>query len=521
MTELSTNYDAIVIGSGLGGLTAGALAAREGARVLLLEQHNLFGGAATVFSRKNLRVEVGLHEIDGLDDGDMKRRLFERLDIPAHVEFVRVPEFYTVRHRSLGERPFVMPEGIDAARRATADRFPRHAAALRIWFDTLEAIRDKLRLLTGNQDRLWWWMLNGPIFPVRFWLLIRHERTTVGAFLRRLFGDDEAVKIGLCSNLLYYSDSPEMSLLFFAAAQISFHRAGHYIRGGSQVLSDYLAGVIRSAGGTTLNRRPVARILVERGRTAGVAHRDLEGEDEREAHAPVVFGNAAPAVLAEMLPEPQKTDFARDYAGKQPSTSLWSVYLGLDRSPNELGMDHYSNFVFPDWMSGLDDLVASGKMLEAGPDGRVPFYVAVNYDRIDHGLADEGRSLVVLCGVDREAYWRDLDREAYKARKAAWLDAIVEDLLRVYPGLRDHIVYKEMATAKTVKRYLGTPGGAVYGFKQTPSMAGRHRPPAKTCVPGLYLASAFAQPGGGFTGAILAGQNAFHAAAKTAFLVKR
>ena len=511
---MSHDYDAIVIGSGLGGLTAGALAAKAGYRVLLLEQHNLFGGAATVFSRKNLRVEVGLHEIDGLDSGDIKNRLFERLEIPSHVQFVPVPEFYTVRHRSLGDQPFIMPEGADAVRQATAERFPQHTKALRIWFDTLDTIRCKLRVLTDNQEKTWWWLMNGPIFPLRFWPVIRYERTTVGKFLQQLFGDNTAVKLALCGNLNYFTDTLEMSLLFFAAAQSSYYRGGHYIQGGSQVLSDYLAQVIRDAGGSTKTRRPAVDIIVENGRAVGVVHTNIKGEERQVDHAPIIFGNAAPTELTKMLPEPHKSNFDHQFADKPLSTSLWSIYLGLDHSPNELGMDHYSNFIFPDWMNGLEDLKASGELLKTAPNDRVPFYAAVNYDKVDHGLADQGRSLVVLCGVDREAYWQHLSDHEYKKRKAAWLDVIVESLLKIYPNLREHIVYKEMATAKTVKRYLKTPGGAVYGFEQVPSVAGRHRPSAKTCVPGLYLSSAFAQPGGGFTGAMLAGQNAFQAAMK-------
>lgn len=69
---MSSEYDAIVIGSGLGGLTAGALVAKEGRKVLLLEQGDTFGGAASLFKRKGFSVEAGLHEIDGLDDCDIK-----------------------------------------------------------------------------------------------------------------------------------------------------------------------------------------------------------------------------------------------------------------------------------------------------------------------------------------------------------------------------------------------------------------------------------------------------------------
>lgn len=69
---MSRNYDCIVIGSGLGGLTAGALCARAGLKVLVLERNDNFGGAATVYRHNGLAIEASLHEIDGLDEDDPK-----------------------------------------------------------------------------------------------------------------------------------------------------------------------------------------------------------------------------------------------------------------------------------------------------------------------------------------------------------------------------------------------------------------------------------------------------------------
>ena len=511
----SSQFDAIVIGSGLGGLTAGALAAKRGDRVLLLERHTLFGGAATVFSRprQKMRVEVGLHEIDGLDQGDIKNTLFDELGINDHMEFIRVPEFYAVHHHSLGKEPFIMPDGLEAAQQATAQRFPKHRTALGAWFSLIERIHGKIQILGGNRHKRWWWLLNSLVFPIRFWPIVRYERTSLGDALTKLFGDDEAVKLALCANLNYYAESPDMSLLFFAAAQGSYHRGGgHYIKGGSSVLTNYLAQVIEDAGGTTLARRPAKEILIRNGKVIGVVHTDRRGKNPEEAYAPIIYGNAAPSLLGEMLPEPDRKAFLEAYADKPLSLSLWSIYIGLDRSPNELGMDYYSSFHVPDWVSGLNDLPACGDLLKAMPNGRVPSYVAVNYDQLDNGLMEGDRSLIVLCGLDRLENWDAVDRRSYKLHKAAWLEAILADFLTKYPKLRDHVVYQEMATAKTVQRYLSTPGGAVYGFDQDVATSGRHRPGAKTVVPGLLLASAFAQPGGGFTGAMLAGENAFRAA---------
>ncbi|MCK4747522.1 MAG: NAD(P)-binding protein, partial [Bacteroidales bacterium] len=87
-------YDVIVIGAGLGGLTAGAKLAREGKKVLLLEQHDRPGGCATTFKRRDFTMEVGLHEMDGLHPKDIKHRIFDDLGITGKVEFLRVPEFY-------------------------------------------------------------------------------------------------------------------------------------------------------------------------------------------------------------------------------------------------------------------------------------------------------------------------------------------------------------------------------------------------------------------------------------------
>ncbi|MBP1674363.1 MAG: crtI, partial [Bacteroidetes bacterium] len=87
-------YDIIIIGAGLGGLTAGAKLAREGKKVLLIEQHTKPGGCATTFTRGDFTLEVGLHEMDGPSPGDMKSRIFNELDVFGNVEFIKVPEFY-------------------------------------------------------------------------------------------------------------------------------------------------------------------------------------------------------------------------------------------------------------------------------------------------------------------------------------------------------------------------------------------------------------------------------------------
>ena len=84
-------------------------------------------------------------------------------------------------------------------------------------------------------------------------------------------------------------------------------------------------------------------------------HRTPAGEEE-EAQAPCVFGNAAPAALAELLPADQRSAFLAPYAGRTPSISLWTISIGLRRPAREFGVLRYSTFVFPAWMKALAEL---------------------------------------------------------------------------------------------------------------------------------------------------------------------
>ena len=91
---VNKKYNAVIIGSGLGGLIAGAFLSKWGKKVLVLEQHYIPGGCATAFKRKDYIMEVGLHEIDGLNDEDYKVQILEMLDVFKHVEFLKIPDFF-------------------------------------------------------------------------------------------------------------------------------------------------------------------------------------------------------------------------------------------------------------------------------------------------------------------------------------------------------------------------------------------------------------------------------------------
>jgi all-trans-retinol 13,14-reductase len=121
---MTNDYDAIVIVSGLGGLTAGALYARSGNRVLVLEQHNRFDGAATTYHRGAMTIEASLHETAHPQAAAApKGEIFEALGLYKDIELVPVGDFREVRCPLVGA-PLVIPHGLDALRECLTERFP-------------------------------------------------------------------------------------------------------------------------------------------------------------------------------------------------------------------------------------------------------------------------------------------------------------------------------------------------------------------------------------------------------------
>ncbi len=406
---MSRNFDAIVIGSGLGGLTAAALFARAGHKVLVLERNHNFGGAATVYHHGTLAIEASLHEIDGLDTGDPKGPILRTLGIDRDIPFVDVGDLHEVRS-PLFDRPFVMPQGFDAALAASKAHFPQQASGIEQYFERIGAVRQAVAMMSDHQDDRSWWLWNAPTLPWRLWPLIRDRHATLSEVFSRLFGNNEAVKLALASNLGYYTDDPDtMPFIHYAVPQASYLAGGgHYIRGGSQVLSDRLVAIIREAGGEVESGREVETILLDGNRTRGVRHRAQKTDDVREELAPIVFGNAAPAVLATMLPDEKRATFMSRYLGRRPSISLWTMSLGLNRHSRDFGVRHYSTSILPPWLTTLSGFRDAAAVPGEDSQSRITPYGFVAYDQIDSGLNANGPYLAALVGLDRVQNWAGL-----------------------------------------------------------------------------------------------------------------
>lgn len=260
---------------------------------------------------------------------------------------------------------------------------------------------------------------------------------------------------------------------------------------------------MKSTGSSVVLRRVVSKIAIDaNGRACGLTHTAKDGSDPQTIEADRIVGNAAPDVLASLLPENVAAKLRRSYADRKQSISLFSLTLGLSKNPAEFGIKSYSTQLLPDWMKTLDAYEEGTSLMADEPSDRMPPLAVVNYAAIDSGVPAPPYVLSVV-GTDRLSNWSDTDQDDYRAKRARWQDAIVAYLDRNYPGLAGAVVTSSFNTALSVRQYLGAPQGAVYGFAPTAPRSfldWAKRSPA-TCVQGLYLASAYTGFGG-YTGVI-------------------
>jgi phytoene dehydrogenase-like protein len=516
ISGLMARYDVVVIGAGLGGLTAGAILARAGRKVLVIERSNSVGGAASSYKSGDLFVEGSLHETsDPHDPRDPKHGALTRAGVIDAVKWIPSGILYEARGGPIGE-PFVMPDNFDAARRALTERFPEARAGIHRLLGEMERIASAADTLSQGRDAF-----GNPLQALgalsKLLPALPDWRLSLSQKLTQVFGDNEAVKCALAANLGYYHDDPAtLWWIFFAMAQGSYLLSGGcFVQGGSQRLSSALARAIRTAGGEVMVRRVVSRIALDDQDHAGsITHTARDGSDPQVVEARRVVSNAAPAALASLLPAAAAEKLAAGDAGRKPSISLFALTLGLSKPPRQFGLSAYSTQLLPRKMQLLSDYAQGAAVMADEPAERMPPMSIVNYAAIDSGVPAPPYVLSI-CGPDQLSNWDGLDKDAYREKRGRWQDAIITYLSSVYPGLANDVVGASFNTALSVQQYLNAPDGAVYGFAPAPPRSLWESPAGspRTAVPGLYLASAYAGFGG-YSGAV-------HAAGACADMILR
>lgn len=477
-----TDYDVIVIGAGNAGLSAAATMQRGGRRTLLLERHNVPGGAAHSFVRGRFEFEVSLHQLAGMHDNGPLRAVFDMLDVTRRLEFVIDDDLY--RTVVPGVLDVTLPADWQGVVDTLDSHYPGNRAQLTRFMELVRETGEWQLVARANlhkmQEQIEW--LTGKT-EVR-----RYGMKSFQAVLDEFFTDDR-LKFVLSSYWSYNGQTPSVCPFMDLARLITLYIEfkPYQVRGGSMSMSSAMLATFLEAGGEVKFNADVAKIITRGGAAAGVRL-----ADGTEISSRMVISNA-PTVTTytKMLDDGVVPDrVLRDMRGRTVGPSATVLYVGLDAPAAELGFHSSTNFITADMDEA--NLDRANRTLEP-----CRYLVATCYDVRPTGYAPPGASQVALASLHYGAPWEALSPEEYAATKFAFAQSQLELLKAIAPGVQDVIEEAEVATPITFKRYLSQPGGTIYGFDQdiSDSWLFRNEDLAPN-VPGLVCISNWTGAGG-------------------------
>jgi prolycopene isomerase len=491
-----TGYDVVVVGAGMGGLSAATHLAVGGMKVLVLEQHSKVGGVATAFTRGDFTFDVALHEMSlGSGDGSLSNTLREA-GIADRVELIRVPQLYRA---VFPDFEFTVENDFQKVQDELCARWPDECDDIRAYHVLMHQIHDDLIAMRDlyRRSAITAALLKLTV-PIKQPTLFKYHKHTVAQVLDEFFEDPE-LKAVLGAFWPYYG--PQPSRLYaptFLLANYSYHTAGAWqIKGTAQALADAYRARIEELGGEVRTGTRVDRILVDRDGVTGVV--TAAGET---IGARYVVSNADPFQTFNRLVGEERTprETRRELEAMKPANSLVGVYLGLDVEPSFFGVDDYEIFLF----SSLDADAMHEAMM--GGNWREGMLSITLYSNLDPGsYAPPGKSVVVLNAYSSMATWPERGA-GYEQAKEQMIETLIDMAGKVLPGLRDHIEVREGMTPRTISRYTSQHLGVPYGWESTPEQ--NMRMPNATPIPGLYLAGAWTMPFHGVSVAQLSGHKA-------------
>jgi prolycopene isomerase len=481
------SYDVVIIGTGMGGLTAGALLAKRGLKVLLLEKGSQPGGYVVSFRKDGFTFDATGVFVGGCEPGGEFDALLREVDV--QLEFKRID---SIRNIYPGFEIALQEGGFNHYIDRLKALFPEEERGIEEYEHTILRIGAEVKALS----RIKWY--EKALFPLFFWNLVRFSATTHKAILDRLFAGHE-LKIALSS--LPVTVPPSQLSFLFVATLLSkvISKGAYYPKGGMGVISKALADSIEKSGGTIKYRTEATRILTRGNKVTGIVTH--EGE---VIEAPMVISNVSlPQTFRRLLSGEEPSSLARKLNRLEYSLSNFIVYLGV-RADAEI-----NSLPFFTYLRSISDLEEEYGMLRKDDIPKNPTLIMAVPSLIDPSLAPEGAHAVKLLCLAPYGYrngWNRTNRRSYQATKEEMAQRLITHVeSRVVPGLREKIVFYEAATPITLQRYTGNEQGAMYGLAATPSQFGRHRPPNRTSIKGLYLAGHYTRPAHGIVGAAISG----------------
>ncbi|MDJ0724837.1 MAG: C-3',4' desaturase CrtD [Prochloraceae cyanobacterium] len=478
---------AIVIGAGIGGLTAGALLARRGYEVKIFDQAIVPGGCASTFKRKGFTFDVGATQVAGLEEGGIHKRIFDELEIEVPAATNCDP--------------------------ACAVFLPGESEPINVWRDPQKWAAERQKQFPGSEP--FWQLLNklyvaswkfqakDPVLPPRnlwdLWQLVSSIRLdtfitfpftlmTVGDALR-LYGlyGDRRLKTFLDIQLKLYSQvNADETALLFAATALAVSQAPrglYHLQGSMQVLSDRLVAGLEKYGGKLLMRHTVEKINTESGKLNSVTIRDRKTDKVWQETADEIIANVTVQNLIELLDRDVLPNYRKRVDKLPEASGAFVIYLGVDRAAIPDECPPHLQFLY-----NYDEVIGENNSL----------FVSVS--KPGDGRSPEGKATIIASSFTNVGMWWKGTKAEYELLKQKYTDEAIELLARYFKLTPETIIHQETATPRTFARYTAREKGIVGGIGQRVATFGPFGFATRTPIKNLWLVGDSVHPGEGTAG---------------------
>lgn len=486
----------IVIGAGIGGLTAGALLAKRGYSVTVYDQAYVAGGCASTFKRHGFTFDVGATQVAGLEKGGIHEQIFTELGI---------------------EVPPATP-----CDPACAVYLPGETTPINIWRNPTQW-REERRRQFPRSERFWQLMeilfaaswrfqAREPVLPPRnlwdLWQLVSAVRPdtlitlpftvlTVGDLLRALrLDDDKRLRTFLDLQLKLYSQvNADETALLYAATALGISQAPQglwHLQGSMQVLSTRLVKGLRKQGGKIRLRHSVKRVHCQQGKMTGVTVcNDRTGAVWRE-EADAVVANVTVQNFLKLLADPDNSFgasdlFLRGYQRRvenlPAANGAFVLYLGVDRRAIPQNCPPHLQFLYND-QGAIGEKNSLFVSVSQPGDGRAP----------------EGQATLTASSFTDVTQWWTATAEEYEALKQDYVETAIQRLSQYFYLTPETMIHQEAATPRTFARFTAREAGYVGGLGQRISTFGPFGFANRTPVENLWLVGDCTHPGEGTAG---------------------
>jgi all-trans-retinol 13,14-reductase len=499
--RLAEEYDAIVIGSGMGGLTTAALLSDLGRKVCVLEQHYTAGGYTHSYEREGYEWDVGVHYIGDVGTQTRTKKMFDYLSggklewAPMDAEYDR---FY------VGDKTYNAIAGKEAFRKNLVENFPDEQAAIDRYLELLSEVSGAL--YAHSIERVlkpWQRTIAAPILKWRKPASLYRNTYEV---LSELTDDQNLIAV-LCGQWGDMGLPPKKSA-FMVHAMIARHYlyGGFYPVGGSWKIAESILPKIRRTGGEVFTYAKVKRILLDDGTVCGV-----EMEDGHRIECDCVISSAGIGNTFEHLLPPdavKRAGYDQLMDRVSPSAAHLGVYIGLKHTAEELELPKTNFWIYPhnDYDAAVEDFLQDKNA--PFPVVYISFPSAKDPDYLNRHPGTATIEIVAPVPYKWFEQWQDSQwgkrGDDYDAFKDELGERLMQHLYGKLPQLQGKVDFFEVSTPVSTNWFAGYQQGELYGLDHTAERLQQDWLGPRTRIPGLWLTGQDVLTCG-VTGAMMAG----------------